>query len=118
MILIEKFNELDKFHVDLHKDFQLWDNLIERIPEKELELYHLKQIRDAKEQEIISTTDFKGLYGANNEKVRKNHLKKALSSTYEEIKTLTLEIETDKRTLDFLKAIIKVKTEVIKYDKN
>ena len=109
--------ENDSVTLNFYDDFKEWDNMIKKLSDDEAELMALKQYRDTEEQKILTTTDFKELYGANNEKVRKNHLKKELSSTYDKINSLELEISDLKRKISFTKQLIKVKTELIWYEK-
>ena len=93
--------------------FNKWESLISNIHRNEAELIQLKQFRDEEEQRILTTVDFKELYGANNDKVRKNHVKKELSSTYDKINSLELTLNDDKRKISYIKAVVRWKTEII-----
>lgn len=45
-----------------------WDELIHELSDKEVALFKWKEIYEVKANEIIEHTDFKELYGANNQK--------------------------------------------------
>ena len=45
-----------------------WEELINELTDKEIALYQWKQVYDVKANEIIEHTNFKELYGANNQK--------------------------------------------------
>lgn len=112
--LLEKLSvEILKEPTTIEEYFQEWDTLISTIHKNEAELIELKQFRDEEEQRIITTVDFKELYGANNDKVRKNHVKKELSYTYDRINSLELSLNDNKRKISYIKAIVKWKTELI-----
>lgn len=102
--------------LDLHTDITEWDEIIEDLSVEEFKLLELKDSFALKSEEILQNTDFKELYGKNNETVRKNHINKELSSLRESIKESELKISYYKRRIDFLKSIIRIKTELIHYD--
>lgn len=114
-IKVYKVNFYDKkdTELNLHEDFSEWDNLISELYDAEEELVSLKEKRDVETQKILLEFDFKEAYGKNNETIRKNHIKKELSSTYDKIKTLELGIADKKRKVDFLKSLINMKIELI-----
>ena len=90
-----------------------WSNLIQELSEKEVALYEWKEIYNVKSEEIISNTDFKELYGKNNDKVRKDHVKRELSDWDKTIKELEFSIDYLKRRLSFLKQLVNTKTALI-----
>lgn len=83
-----------------------WSSYIDEIKEKETELHTLKKEYREKETELLLNTDFKGIYGANNDKIRNNHIKKELSDEYDAIKRLEFNINEIKRTIDYIKQLV------------
>jgi|GEM_PF-6338002 len=114
-VLCDKFNEIENKPLDLHKNFEEWDKYIDNVIIGEKNLINLKQEFEEQSQEIIANTDFKELYGANNQKVRDNHIKKELSELTETINDTKLKVEYAKMRISFLKRLIDMKTELIKY---
>lgn len=114
--LCDKLNEFEEKPLNLHKDFEEWDKYINNAIIGEKNLINLKQEYEDKSQEIIANTDFKELYGANNQKVRDNHIKKELSELTETINDTKLKVEYAKMRISFLKHLITMKTELIKYE--
>lgn len=87
-----------------------WENLIEELSVKEVLLYKKKEAYQVMSDKIIAETNFKELYGKNNESVRKNHVKDELSDIVSELKTLEFSIDYIKRRISFLKQLIHTKT--------
>ena len=56
-----------------------WEDLIEELTEKEIELIHLKEYYESESHRIETTVDFKELYGKNNADIRKHHIKTELA---------------------------------------
>ena len=73
-----------------------WDELIHELSDKEVALFKWKEIYEVKANEIIEHTDFKELYGANNQKVRDNHVRNELIAYIE-------------RRISFLRELVKCK---------
>lgn len=115
----ERLNNLanECSHIDLHYDFETWDNFIMELSDKELELINLKEMYVQLEQEIIDETDFKELYGKNNETVRRNHVKNELKDIVDKRNELEISINYLKRKLDFQSKLVAMKIELIKYNK-
>ena len=86
-----------------------WSRLVTELSEKEIALYHWKEVYNVKSEEIIANTDFKALYGANNQKVRDNHVKSELSDWYDNIKELEFSIDYLVRRISYLKELIRTK---------
>ena len=86
-----------------------WESLINELSEKELALIEWKEIYEIKANEIIEHTDFKELYGANNQKVRDNHVRNELSDWYDIIKELEFSIAYIERRISFLRELVKCK---------
>ena len=97
------------------KDFTIvdlvceWEDLIEELSEKEIDYYYTKRSYQALSDKIIAETDFKALYGANNQKVRDNHVRNELSDWYDIIKDLEFSIAYIERRISFLRELIKCK---------
>ena len=85
--------------------FTEWESLIEELSQKEQAYIEWKDVYRIKEEEILNTVNFKELYGANNEKVRRNHVKNALKQYDKNIVDLELSIDWIKRRISFLKGI-------------
>ena len=86
-----------------------WENLISELSNKEVLLYHRKTVYQQESDRIIAETNFKELYGANNQKVRDNHVKTVLSKDYETIKALEFSIDWIGRRISFLRELVKTK---------
>ena len=86
-----------------------WDELIHELSDKEVALFKWKEIYEVKANEIIEHTDFKELYGANNQKVRDNYVRNELSDWYDIIKDLEFSIAYIERRISFLRELVKCK---------
>ena len=90
-----------------------WEDLIEELSEKEIELTYLKQKIFEKEQIVINETDFKAVYGKNNADVRKTHLLSLMKTDYENRNTLELSVDWINRRISFIRELVKCKREII-----
>jgi len=90
-------------------DLMEWKNLVEELSRKEVLLYQKKTDYQQKADKIIAETNFKELYGANNQKVRDNHVKTVLSNDYETIKSLEFSISWIVNRISFLRELVKTK---------
>ena len=88
-----------------------WEDLLEELSEKEIELTYLKEKIFEKEQLIINETDFKEVYGKNNADVRRNHLLSLMKTDYDNRNTLELSVDYCKRRISFIRELIKCKRE-------
>ena len=95
-----------------------WSNLITNLGKSEKEYFTKKEVYQALSEEIIAVTNFKKIYGKNNESIRKQHVREELSDKYEEIKELEFSIDYMKRRISFLRALVSVKTALIEVKKN
>lgn len=86
--------------------YEEWKAAIDEINTKTKELLDLKETYNQMEQDIIDNTDFKELYGANNQKVRDNHVKNELKDMVEQKQTLEIRIDYLKRRIDYIKSWI------------
>ena len=93
--------------------FNDWDNLINEVNVKSMQLYILKEKIFEKEQKIINETDFKELYGKNNADVRKNHLKQTMQADYDAKNDLEHDIECAKRRISFIKSMMDMQRALI-----
>ena len=87
-----------------------WNQLIEELSDKEINLFYKKEAYQVASDKIIEETDFKELYGKNNQDIRKQHVKKELKNEYAEIKDLEFSIDFLKRRITFLKYLVRAKT--------
>ena len=106
--LKDKFNDLltksEPQSIDDY--FREWDKAIIELNNKSIELINLKETYAEKEQEILTTVDFKEIYGANNEKVRRNHIKKELKPLEDSKNELETRISYLQRRIDFIKNLM------------
>lgn len=86
-----------------------WENLISELSNKEVLLYRKKEAYQVRSDEIIAETNFKELYGANNQKVRDNHVKTVLATDWETIKALEFSIDWIVRRISFLRELVRTK---------
>ena len=113
-MVIEMSNDIDR---DVSFDLKEWNDLIIEYSEKEIALYKWKQVYDVKANEIIEHTDFKELYGANNQKVRDNHVRNELTDWYEIIKDLEFSLNYINHRISFLKELIRTKRMIMEVNR-
>ena len=104
-------NPLTKTNVA--KDLYEWSRLITELCDRERDLYKVKEEYNVLSEKIIAETDFKALYGKNNESIRKQHVKSELSDMYEIIKAHEFSIDYCKRRISYLKSLIRVKSVIM-----
>ena len=90
-----------------------WEDLLDELTTKEVELYMLKETYNTLSEDIIAATDFKQIYGKNNETIRKTHVKKELSDIVKDIKQLEFSINYISRRISFLKAMTYLKINMV-----
>lgn len=95
-----------------------WEKLIKELDTDEKKLSQLKEEYETQSREIIQKTDFNKLYNANNEKVRKAHVKKELKELSDKKKNLEFKISDSKRRISLLKAKTYAEIELMKLQKN
>ncbi len=86
--------------------FTEYKELIDRLSQAEIEYLNTRREYDKKEFEIITTFDFKGEYGKDNEKIRQGHIKEVLSDLLLKKDALSLEIEALKRRIRYQELVI------------
>lgn len=91
-----------------------WARLINELKQDEEKLAIVKKHYEDREIEIITKTDFNKLYKANNDKIRKYHVRKKLKNTIEQKESLERKIEDSKRKISFLKATTYVQVEIMR----
>lgn len=96
------------------EDLDKWESLVNTLRDDEKKLSELKNHYIVRESSILNNTDFKKLYGANNDKVRNAHVKKVLKNTLNDKKNLELKIDDSKRMISFLKARVNARVELVK----
>lgn len=110
----EEFLEDNPFlKTTISYDLWEWSKLITELSEKEIQLIELKDIIFDKEQWIIENTNFKEVYGKNNNDVRKLHLSKHMKGEYDNRRSLEVSIDYIKRRISFLKSLIQVKSVIM-----
>lgn len=86
--------------------FSEYKELIDRLSQAEIEYLNTRRKYDKREFEIITTFDFKGEYGKDNEKIRQGHIKEVLSDLLLKKDALSLEIEALKRNIRYQELVI------------
>ncbi len=90
-----------------------WEELVNELSEKEVALFKWKEVYEIRAMEIENNTDFKELYGKNNEKVRREHIKNELADWHYTIKDLEFSIAYITRRISFLRELVKCKRTLI-----
>lgn len=86
-----------------------WEDLVFELSEKEMELLKLKEEHNRKEFEILTSFDFKKVYGKDNEKIRKAHVHNELFDLDKGISDLELSINWIKGYIPLLKEVVRCK---------
>lgn len=89
-----------------------WEELVIELDYKVRRLYECKEEYLVKERKIIENTDFKEIYGANNQKVRDQHVKGELSKLVDLMKDLEFRIEFIKGYVSLLREVIRAKQNI------
>lgn len=113
--LKDKFNDLSGNSEPQSIDdyFREWEKSINELNDISIELINLKETYAQMEQDIIENTDFKEIYGANNQKVRDNHVKNELKDLVDKKHDLELRIDYLKRRIDFIKNVMAMQRALI-----
>ena len=90
-----------------------WEELVNELSEKEVALFKWKEVYEIRAMEIENNTNFKELYGKNNEKVRREHIKNELADWHYIIKDLEFSIAWITRRISFLRELVKCKRTLI-----
>ena len=104
--------------VDVPVDILLlsYEDFVFELSSKEVEYFTRKESYNALGEKIIQETVFKALYGKNNEKVRKEHVKKELANQFQELKDLEFSIDWIQRYISFLREVIRTKRTIMERD--
>ena len=94
-----------------------WEELVNELSEKEVALFKWKEVYEIRAMEIENNTDFKELYGKNNEKVRREHIKNELADWHYIIKDLEFSISYISRRISFLRELVKCKRVIMENKK-
>ena len=86
-----------------------YEDMVLELSQKEVELYNLKEAYLLAERKIVEETDFKSLYGANNQKVRDTHVKAELADMYSQRKDLEFSIDFIRNYIPLLREVIRSK---------
>ena len=112
--LCKKLNEpFEKEPHTIDDYFKEWAKAIEELEKKSKTLLNLKETYAQMEQKIIDETDFKELYGANNQKVRDNHVKNELKDLVDERNDLEIRVDYLKRRIDYIRNIMAMQRALI-----
>ena len=111
--------------LDLYKDFEEWNTILERLNKIGWRLIEIDEEYESASEKILTaarvTKENEGIdvikekYGANNDKVRKKYVDEHLSELTAEKQELELIKADDNRKISFLKRLIDMKIELIKY---
>ena len=94
-----------------------WEDLIEDLTEKEIELIHLKEYYESESHRIETTVDFKELYGKNNADIRKHHIKTELADVVDKMTLLKLSIDWINRRISLVRELVQVKRTIMENKK-
>jgi len=88
---------------------QVYEDMIVELSDKEVELYSLKEAYLIAERKIIEETNFKELYGANNQKVRDQHVKAELQDLVDKKASLQFSIDFIRNYIPLLREVLRCK---------
>lgn len=113
-------NEMGEEPLDLHENFEDWDERINWLDKTNRRLVEINEIYMAESDRILEEArelkvDFKAIYGANNKDTRKQYVDEQLSDLLDEKKELEFRKADDNRRISLLKRLIDMKVELIKY---
>lgn len=112
--------------INIYPDFIQWNKLINRLNKNGRRLIEIEEEYETKSDEILAKARkikededidiIKDKYGGNNDKIRKKYIEEQLSDLTDEKQELKLQKEEDNRRISFIKRLIDMKIELIKYD--
>ena len=105
--------ELMREELTIDDYFREWEKSIDYLKTTHIELINLKETYAQLEQDIVENTDFKEIYGANNQKVRDNHVKNELKDLVDIKHELKLKSEYLSRRIDFIKNLMAMQRTLI-----
>lgn len=80
---------------------------IENCRKTHMEYIQTRDEFERQELEILCNTDFKEIYGANNEKIRKAHVKSKLKDLYNKKNELKVSLEYQRNLIDLGKEMVR-----------
>ena len=95
--------------VPVNSLLQEWESLVNELSHKEVELYNLKEAYLIAESRIVNETDFKEIYGANNQKIRDQHVKSELADMVQQKASLQFSIDFIRNYIPLLRECIRSK---------
>lgn len=125
--LCDKLNELLNKPLDLHSDFTDWEERIERLDKNTRRLVAIDDEYQTESDKILAEARsiknetgsdvIKEMYGANNDKVRKQYVdeQEHIVKLLQEKQELEFVKADDNRRISFLKKLIDMKINLIKY---
>ena len=124
-LIVDKLNELEALAtekpLDLHSDFQEYDELISKMDKDarrrvEIEEKYFNKSNEIIQKAINENFDFKAVYGGNTKETRQKYADEQLSDLVTERQELKFSKEEDARKLGFLKRLIDMKIQLIRYE--
>lgn len=124
-LIVDKFNELQELTeekpLDLHSDFQEYNELISKMDKDarrrvEIEEEYFNKSNEIIQKAINENFDFKAVYGGNTKETRQKYADEQLSDLVTERQELKFSKEEDARKLGFLKRLIDMKIQLIRYE--
>ena len=122
--IIFKFKGIGEPHIT--QDLIEWNRILKRLNKSTRRLATIKEEYKNKSDEILAKARkikededidiIKDKYGGNNDKIRKKYIEEQLSDLTDEKQELKLQKEEDNRRISFIKRLIDMKIELIKYD--
>lgn len=124
-LLNEKEDLIQEKPLNLHEDFEKWDKIITRLDKNSRRLLEIDEEYVQKSDEILAYAKkikeedeidvIKNRYGGNNDKTRKRYVEENLTELIGEKNELEFSKADDNRRISFLKRLIDMKIELIKY---
>lgn len=117
-ILLDK---LESKPLDLHSDFQEYDELISKMNKDarrrvEIEEEYFNKSNEIIQKAINENFDFKAVYGGNTKETRQKYADEQLQELVTERQELKYSKDEDARKLSFLKRLIDMKIQLIRYE--
>lgn len=108
--------------LDLYRDFVEYDNLITKMNNNARTLFELEIKYHTSADKILAKAieegvDFKKLYGGNNAATRKQYVDEKLADIVKEIRELKFQKDENSKKLGFIKRLIDMKIQLIKYQR-
>ena len=124
-LIVDKLNELQSVATEkplnLHKDFQEYEELISKMDKDarrrvEIEEEYFNKSNEIIQKAINENFDFKAVYGGNTKDTRQKYADEQLSDLVTERQELKFSKEEDTRKLGYIKRLIDMKIQLIRYE--